>query len=238
MDLTVVLPTYNEKENILILIPELEGFFREQKIEGEVIVADDSSPDGTSEAAEKLNKKYGNVIVSRREKKEGLGAALRDAYDKASGDLILSMDSDLSLSVDEIPKLLDKIEEGFDLVVGSRHRPGGVYKKKHLKTFVKNIVSQLGNAFTRLMVGGGISDYSLNFRVMRRRVWENIKCGENLNTFLLEMIIEAQNKGFRVAEVPVTFKDRIHGQSKTSLHKQAGRFLYKVVQLKAKSMLK
>ena len=150
MDLSIILPTYNEKKNISIIVPQLEAMCKKHKISCEILVVDDSSPDGTAEEAKRQNKKYKNVRAIVRPEKQGIGAALHRGYDFAKGDLILSMDSDLSLDNEDIQKLINLMEEkGYDLVVGSRHLQGGGYEKRYLKTIVKSVMSTGGNLFIR-----------------------------------------------------------------------------------------
>ncbi len=112
--LSIVLPTYNEKDNINILIPRIEETFNH--INHEIIVIDDSSPDGTARVSEELNKKYGNIKVIVREKKEGIGAAIREGYNNANNSIILSSDSDLSFLPSDMHRLYEKVQEGYDFV--------------------------------------------------------------------------------------------------------------------------
>src|SRR3989344_4275783 len=128
MDISIILPTYNEKENIIDLIPKLDHLIKKLNKKAEIIVVDDSSPDGTGDATLKLNQLYGNIRLITRPKKEGMGAAIKEGFDNARGHILLSLDVD-SLDTLEIEKMLIKIEEGFDLVVGSRYLQKGSYKK-------------------------------------------------------------------------------------------------------------
>lgn len=232
MDLSIILPTYNEKKNISILVPQLEEMCKKHKISCEIVVCDDSSPDGTADESKKLNKKYQNVRTIVRPKKEGIGAALHQGYDSAKGDLIVSMDSDLSLDNEDIPKLIRLMKErGYDLVVGSRHLQGGGYEKKYFKTVVKSVMSSSGNWFIRTYLRLPVHDFSLNFRLIKRDVWKKISplMKEKQHVWLLEQIYRVRHAGYNVGELPVTFKDRIYGESKTELSKQAPLFLKKAI---------
>jgi len=232
MDISIVLPTYNEKKNISILVPQLEALFKAQKWKGEILVVDDSSPDGTAEEARRLNKKYGNVRAVVRKQKEGIGAALHEGYDKAKGDLIVSMDSDLSLDNNDIPKLVARMKEGgYDLVVGSRHLQGGAYEKKYFKTVVKSVFSKSGNLFIRTWLRLPVHDFSLDFRLIKKSAWQKVSPAmkEKQHVWLLEQIYRTRHAGFKVGELPVTFKDRIYGESKTDLAKQAPLFFKRAV---------
>lgn len=230
MKVSVVLPTYNERENIAILIPKIEEeFFSANSILGEIIIVDDSSPDKTAETAERLNKRYKNINVIIKSKKEGIGVALRVGYNAARYDVILSSDSDLSFEISDMKKLLALIEEGNDLAVGSRHISAGSYEKPNLHTMIKGFVSRFGNKLVRVISGVPIHDFSANFRAIKRNVWRDIKTSENTNSILLEMIMKAHYKGYDVVEMPVRFKDRIYGTSKLNLKKEAPKFFIKLL---------
>ncbi len=227
--LSLILPTYNEARNLPILVRRLEAVFNKNKIRAEIIVVDDSSPDGTGGIADSLNRKYGNIKLITRKTREGLGIALRSGYNAALGDIILSMDSDLSIEPEDILKLLRKINEGYDLVVGSRHSTGSSYENPNLRTTIKKIVSMSGNAFTRSLIGIPVNDYSMNFRAIRRSTWKKIRTSEKRNAFLLEMIMEVQGLGGRIAEVPFSFTERKYGKSKMKLFKEVIPFLARVL---------
>lgn len=229
MSVSIILPTYNEKENIKRLIPELEALIKKQKLDAEIIIVDDSSPDGTWKLAEQLNKKYGNIIVIKKKDKEGIGAALRVGYTSAKKDIILSMDSDLSFDTNDIPRFIKKINEGYDLVLGSRHLNKDDYERQNLTTMTKGFVSKYGNLIINLMAGIKIHDFSANFRAIKREVWNNINTKENTNSLLLEMIIKTHYKGYKITEIPVVFMDRVYGESKLNLKKEAPKFFAKAL---------
>lgn len=236
MDVSIVLPTYNERENISILIPELEGLLRANRLVGEIIVVDDSSPDGTAGVALALNKRYGNVKLVLRSKKEGMGAALRDGYDSASGKVIFSMDADLAFDNSDILKVLEGLNH-YDLVVGSRHMVFGAYEARKFKVLLKRAASKFGNAFLRFMSGVKVHDFSLNFRGIKKDVWHSFKTYSNNNTFMFETVLLAKHKGFKVSEIPVTFKDRVYGESKMRLGRQVPSFFLRAVKLCVRARL-
>lgn len=230
MELNIVLPTYNERKNIEIFIPKIEkDVFKKRGIKGKIIVVDDNSPDGTAQAALKLNKKYKNIKVIIRKKKEGIGAALRCGYNAASGRLILSSDSDMSFSTKDMLRLIDRINSGYDLVVGSRHLTSRDYQKRKIKTFVKGFISKYGNMLVRAFSSVDIHDYSANFRIIRNEVWKDIKTEEKTNSILLEMIVKTAYKGYKVTEIPVKFLDRKYGKSKINLFEEVPKFFIKLV---------
>jgi dolichol-phosphate mannosyltransferase len=224
--LSIVLPTYNEKDNIKILIPEIKKTF--EHINHEIIVVDDSSPDGTARVSEELSKKYGNIRVIVREKKEGIGVAIREGYNNASNTIILSSDSDLSFLPSDMYRLYEKIQEGYDFVWGSKYSKGSFYELTPLRLKIKKWISKNGNRFIRFITGIETSDFTANLRAIRKDVWRQIKTQEKTNTFLMEMILKCKYGGLRVTEVPVTFKARVHGESKMNLGIEAPKFLIKM----------
>jgi dolichol-phosphate mannosyltransferase len=236
MDISIVLPTYNERKNIEILIPQLEELLKKENLSGEIVVVDDTSPDGTADVAKELNKRYGNINVVVRSKKEGLGAALREGYNRALGDIIFSMDSDLPCDPNNITKFLEKLTH-YDLVVGSRHSSEGGYEMKSFKTSVKWLTSRSGNFALRLMSGIKISDFSMNVRGIRKDAWKSINTTSNSNFFMFETILLAKSKGLRISEIPFTFKDRVYGESKLKLSKEAPSFFVKAFKLSLKHRL-
>ena len=231
---SIIIPTYNEKENITLFIPLIEKLFQKSSRLKEIIVVDDKSPDGTGEAVLELNKIYKNIHLITKEKKEGIGAALRVGYNAAIGDIILSSDADLSFSVEDMKKLVEKIDERYDLVVGARHLNEEDYQSNYVKTGIKRTISKYGNKIVALLLRYNIHDFSANFRAMKKEVWHSINTQENTNALLLEMIIKAHQKRFKVTEIPVMFKDRIYGQSKLNLWIEAPKFLVKVIQFSLK----
>ena len=228
MRLSVIIPTYNEKTNIEILIPQIESLLQKKfKNDFEIIVVDDNSPDGTADSVIKLNKKYGNARVIVRNGKKGVGNALKEGYNNAKGDLILSTDADLSFDARDMPRLIQKIETGYDFVVGSRHIYINYYQKPNFQTKIKGFVSKYGNIMVRVISGVDIRDFSANFRVIKRSVWSKLKISDNTNSMLLEIILKTKYKGYKIAEIPVIFKERKYGKSKLNLAKEAPKFLIK-----------
>lgn len=229
--LSIVLPTYNERKNISIFIPKIEAYFGKKNIFLEIIVVDDNSPDGTADACRKLNKKYRNIRVVVRKKDRGIGSALREGYNLARGEIILSSDTDLSFEVGDMIRLVNKIDEGYDLVVGSRHMHRSDYEKKKSGTKLKWFISFFGNKMVCLISGVKIHDFSANFRAINRQVWNKIETKENTNSILMEMIIKTHYKGYKVTEIPVAFKDRIYGESKLKLGMEAPKFFIKLIKV-------
>lgn len=230
MKLSIVIPTYNEKENIELLIPQIEQlFYKKYNRNFEIIIVDDNSPDGTAQLAIKLNKKYGNIRVIKRKKRKGVGAALMEGYNKSKGDLILSTDADLSFDVNDMERLIAELNKGYDLVVGSRYLSQKDYETPDLQTKIKGFVSKYGNIMVRLLSGLNIHDFSANFRIIKKNVWTKVKITDNTHSILLEMILKTKYKGYKVTEIPVKFKLRKYGKSKLILTKIAPNFFIKFI---------
>jgi dolichol-phosphate mannosyltransferase len=225
--LSIILPTYNERGNIKILIQEIEKTFGQ--VNHEIIVVDDNSPDGTAKAAEELSKKFDNIRVIVRKKKEGIGTAIREGYNSAKNSIILSSDSDLSFTLPDTYRLYEKIQEGYDLVWGSKYSKDSFYEPTTRQGKIKKWVSKNGNKIIRLATGIETSDFTANLRAIRRDAWVQIRTQEKTNTFLMEMILKCKYGGMRVTEIPVIFKARVYGESKFNLGTEAPKFLIKMV---------
>lgn len=210
--LSIVLPTYNERENIRLFVPELARMFGD--IPREVLVVDDSSPDGTGAEVEELRNTFPELRLITRHEKTGIGSALRAGYQAARNDIILSSDTDLSFSAMDLRKLYDAVVLGADLAVGSRHTARETYKTPSFAIWLKFAVSRIGNALLKTIFRIPVHDFSANCRAIRRTLWERLDTQENTNFFLFEMILLAKRRGGRIVEIPVTFLDRRYGESK------------------------
>lgn len=228
--ISIILPTYNERENVQRMIPELEGLIRKQKWNAEILIVDDTSPDGTADAVRKFQKRYRNVRLILRKKKEGPGAAMKEGYDKAKGEVMVSLDADF-LYTEEIPRLLAKLAEGYDFVVGARNIPGGGYEEKDWKTTLKiKLFSLPGNLLTRFLFPIGVTDFTHNFRALRRKMWKRIQIEEKGNAFFLETIIRVHAADGRIGQIPVFFRDRVAGESKLNFTREVPRYFLKLIE--------
>ena len=203
--LSIVLPTYNESENLKKLIPELAQKFPKS----EIIVVDDNSPDGTAEVAQKLGAR---VIL--RKKKEGIGAALKEGYDSASNKILVSMDADCSIHVEDIDRLIGKLHN-YDLVVGSKYSKGS--RAKGFSSKRQKILSYWGNKFFIILFQLPVDDVTLNFRAMTKFTWQKLNLRQKSNVFLLEMLIDSKSKNIKIGQIPILFSHRFYGKSKTNL---------------------
>ena len=226
--ISIVLPTYNEKENISKLIPLLMDFSKKENIKLEIVVVDDNSPDGTSDYVRIMMKKYKNIVLHVRERRLGQGSACYYGYKISSGSKIIGMDVDLSHDPKEIPEILKKMES-CDLVVASRHMEGGEYEKKRSETKIKYLYSYFGNKLAKKLTNIDIHDFTNGFRGFDRKVLKNLDIKSTGNSFFMEFIIKVQYNGFKIGEIPSTFKDRENGESKLSIFKESFKFLKDLV---------
>jgi dolichol-phosphate mannosyltransferase len=215
MRVTICLPTYNERENLEPMLRALGGVLPE---DARVLVVDDSSPDGTGQLADELAAELPFVEVLHRPRKEGLGPAYLAAFRQAlagGADLILEMDCDFSHDPQDVPRLLTAAENA-DLVLGSRYVDGGGVENWGA---LRRFVSAGGSLYARVLLGVGIRDLTGGFKCFRRAVLEAIDLDAVTSTgyaFQIEMTYRAVRRGFRVAEIPITFADREAGSSKMS----------------------
>lgn len=217
MKVSIVLPTYNEKDNIKAIIPKIFEVFEKNKIEGNVIVVDDNSPDGTAEEVKKLQKNY-SIDLIEREKKMGIGSAYVTGFRKAiknKSDVVFEMDADYSHNPDHIPDFIEGMNK-FDLIIGSRRIEGG---KVIGWNWYRKAVSSGGNWIGRWISGIDVSDLTSGFRAYKKNVIESIdidKIQSSGYAFQLEILARCLKKGFKVGATPIVFVDRRAGKSKLS----------------------
>lgn len=213
---SILLPTYNEKENLPIIVWLIDKSMSENNHDYEIIIIDDGSPDGTLEAAKQLEKIYGSdkIVLRPREKKLGLGTAYIHGIKHARGDFIIIMDADLSHHPKYIPLFIKKQKEGnYDVVSGTRYiGDGGV----NGWDFKRKLISRGANYLTQVLLRPGASDLTGSFRLYKKDVLQNLveSCVSKGYVFQMEMIVRARKLGYKIGEVPITFVDRLYGESK------------------------
>lgn len=205
--LSIVVPTFNERENIRSLIPIVDARLREAGVEFELIVVDDASPDGTADVARELGQRL-PVRVEVREGERGLSSAALLGFELSRGEIIALMDADHSHPPDALIDMHRAIEEGAMLVVGSRHVEHGGSRGWPLRR-------RLISGFARLLARGltPVRDSTSGFMMFRREIL--VTAGLNPAGFKigLELMVKGRHGG-RVMEVPIEFTDRLHGESK------------------------
>jgi len=214
-DVWLVIPTYDEAENVEPLVAAARA---ELPAGSRILVVDDGSPDGTGEIADRLAAESDAVEVLHRSSKRGLGpayvAGFRHVLD-AGASTVLQMDADFSHDPADLPRLLAALEDA-DLAIGSRYVDGGEVADWGV---VRRTISRGGSAYARGVLGVGIRDLTGGFKAIRREVLEAVALDEISSlgyAFQVEVTYRAVRAGFRVVEVPITFRDRRVGESKMS----------------------
>ncbi|HII14825.1 MAG TPA: polyprenol monophosphomannose synthase [Nanoarchaeota archaeon] len=216
----IILPTYNEKENISALITEIFKVAKTDGLSLNIVVVDDNSPDGTGRVVDRLAKgSYKNkLFIIKRAGKLGLGTAYIAGFKfalKKQYDYAITMDADFSHNPRYLPAMLAKMQE-CDICIGSRYVPHGGTKNWGLS---RKIISRGANTLAHLMLGLQARDCTAGFRCYKRGVLESLNLNaihSNGFSFLMEMLYKCQEKGFKVGEVPIIFEDRRVGISKIS----------------------
>lgn len=210
----VIIPTYNELDNLPRLIPLV--LHQDENIH--ILIVDDNSPDGTAKYVEDVSTQNPRVHLIKREKKMGLGTAYIAGFKYAlenNYDYIFEMDADFSHDPNEIKNFLNAIKE-YDLVLGSRYVHGVRVLNWPMRRL---LLSFFASVYTRLITGMPIRDATGGFKCFRRRVLEAInlnKIKSNGYSFQIEMTFKAYAKGFKIKEIPIVFVDRVKGKSKMS----------------------
>jgi dolichol-phosphate mannosyltransferase len=216
MDALVVLPTYNESENVEHVLTRI----RAAVPAATVLVVDDGSPDGTADLAERIGKELGGVEVLRRHEKSGLGSAYRAGFRwglERGFDACIEMDADLSHEPEALPSLLAPLADGHEAVIGSRYVPGGSIPDW---TWHRRLLSRGGNVYASAVLGLGVADSTAGFRAYAASLLERIDLdsvrAEGYG-FQIEMTYRSKQCGASVVEVPIRFVDRVEGESKMSM---------------------
>jgi len=208
--ISVVVPTYNERDNIVELIRRIDNALK--GIDYEVVVVDDNSPDGTADVAEGLSKDY-PVRVVRRPGKLGLATAVLDGVRSSRGDYVVVMDADLQHPPEVIPKMYEELIKGYDIVIASRYVVGGSVGGWGL---TRRLISKTAILIAKLLIPRvrGIEDPISGFFMFRKEVLEGVSLSPKGFKILLEVLVKGRYS--RVSEVPYTFGVRVRGTSKLS----------------------
>lgn len=232
----VIMPTYNEADNILRIIPEvLKNSTPENEFN--ILVVDDNSPDGTAGMVEGL--KNERIHLLKREKKSGLGTAYVAGFHyaiKNNYDYVFEMDADFSHDPKYLKGFIETIEQGYDLVIGSRYINGISVLNWPIRRL---ILSYLASVYTRMVTGLKVMDTTAGFMCYRVSALKQINLDEvksNGYSFQIEMKFKFYKKGFKIKEVPILFIDRLEGESKMS-RKVVYEAYFMVWKLKFKSLV-
>jgi glycosyltransferase involved in cell wall biosynthesis len=212
--ISVVVPVYNEERSVALLADELDSALQPLGIPWETIFVDDGSTDGTFAALTRLHAARDDVVVVRLRRNFGKAAALAAGFGRASGDVIVTIDGDLQDDPAEIPHLLAKLDEGFDLVSG--------WKSNRRDPLRRRIPSRIFNAVTGWISGVRLHDMNCGLKAYRAEVVRGLRLYGELHRFIPVL---AANRGFRVAELPVNHRAREHGRSRYGLERYLRGFL-------------
>lgn len=212
----VIVPTYNERANVPVLI---DGLMQHKGVR--VLVVDDQSPDGTADVVEALGVQHaGRVSVLRRTGKRGFGRSYLEGIERSLRepvDVLCQMDADLSHDPRQLPALIDAVaNQGADLAIGSRYIPGGAIVNWPLRRL---ILSRFANMYVRTITGLSAHDCTSGYRCWRKSVLASLPLNRLVSdgySFIVEMMFLAARDGHRIVEVPITFVERREGESKIS----------------------
>ncbi len=233
MLVAIIIPTINERENIEQLIPLTLKFLSDKHLNGHILIIDDASTDGTPDVAEKLDEGEGRIHVMRRQRKKGLGSAYKDGFGfilEKGYDGAIEMDADLSHDPVYLADFFQLLAEGYDLIIGSRYIQGGAIPEW---TTYRRFMSRSMNAFVHLLLGLEAKDCTSGFRAYSADALRRIdlsKVQSDGYAFQVEMTLRCQQAGLHICEIPITFVNRHHGESKLS-SREKWRYLKSILRL-------
>src|SRR3989344_8386689 len=205
-DVSVVLPSYNERENIIEAIERISKSLGSRL--KEIIIVDDNSPDGTGQLVEEYG--HPKVRLIRRIDEKGLASALARGVEEAKGSYVVWMDCDLGLPPEDVPKLLESLKE-HDVVIGSRYAPGG----KDNRTKTRALMSTIFNVYAQLVLGFQAKDYTSGFIAVKKNVADAVPLSkEGFGEYFADFVYKAHKKGFKITEVGYECNYRKGGTSK------------------------
>ncbi|MCH8003857.1 MAG: polyprenol monophosphomannose synthase [Nanoarchaeota archaeon] len=216
----VMIPTYNEKENIANLINSILNL----KIKNlHIVVADDNSPDGTWKIVNKISKKNKNVHLLLRKKNKGRGSGGRDGFIyclKSGADIVIEMDADMSHDPKYIPLMIKELNNA-DLILGSRRVKGS---KEIGRSLIRRIITYFANLYINIVLGLNVKDCNSGFRCYRRETLKKINPSNLISKgpeIVQEVLFKAHLRGFKIKEIPITFINRTKGKSKLGIKQLA-----------------
>ncbi len=213
--ISVVIPVYNEEESIEALYKELKSVLDNIKKTYEIIFVDDGSTDKSFEILEKLHNKDKKVKVIKFRRNFGQTSAISAGFDNSKGDIIITMDADLQNDPKDIPKLLDEIKKGYDVVSG--------WRKNRKDPFItKKVPSKISNILARKLTGVNINDFGCTLKAYRRKAIENIELYGEMHRYVPALV---SWRGFRIGEIPVIHHERRYGKTKYNVFRLMKGFL-------------
>lgn len=231
-EISIILPTYNEADNIVEMIRSVDDAV--SGYDAEILVVDDDSPDGTSAIVTQALDRFPRLRLITRTSDRGLIKAIREGIEQSQGDICIWMDADLSMPAETIPKLLNEIHGGADMAVGSRYVKGGGIKgscpdgnktspmqiRRNLKetedSFFSVAISKYGNLFARAVLDSRYHDYTSGFYAVRKHVVNDVGLEGAYLDYCISLLYKTVQRGYKVSEIPVVIVPRLKGKSKTS----------------------
>lgn len=218
-EISVILPTYNERQNIIDLIAEISLYLRNHLGKPfEFVVVDDDSPDKTWEVVQKHFAADSWVKVIRRREQKGLASAIWNGIQEANGRIVLWLDCDFSMPTYKIPELISNVLGGYDVVVGSRFIKGGRDVRGPADSWLAVILSQAMNSFISFSLGSSFKDYTSGFVAARKEIFKEIKLKGDYGEYFIEFIYEVRKSGYKLLEIPYYCLPRRAGISKTGVN--------------------
>lgn len=217
--ISVIVPLHNEEDNLRELEKNIQNLLGSSGIVGEILLVDDNSADSTPEICDELSKK-GNVRALHRNGNPGMGNALKDGTRMAGNGIIIWVMGDLTDNLDTIPKFIEKIESGCDMVIGSRYMKGGAAQIPFLKRLASNSFTLL----SRFFLGVRVHDTTNAFRAFRKEIFDSLIIESADFGISPEFALKAYLKGYKICEVPTIYRDRIRGITKFKMFKMARRY--------------
>lgn len=208
--ISIIIPTYNEKENLPVLINSIFDVMHGHFLNGEIIIVDDNSPDGTGIVADELSLKYDNIKVLHRKGKEGLSSAVMEGFINAGGEIVGVMDADLSHPPEVIPDLVKPILDGnSDFIIASRYKKNEKIEKWPISRKITSFgATLLAKPLT------GVSDPMSGFFFFRKNIIDGVELSPIGYKIMLEILVKGKYDRSKILEIPFTFRDRYKGKSK------------------------
>jgi len=235
--ISVILPTYNERDNIGPLIRGIQRQLRSRTYE--IIVVDDDSPDGTWKVIQEMGERDDKIHLLRRVGRSGLTSAISEGIDSSKGGLIIWMDTDLSMPPKTIKELLEKIDAGYDIAVASRYAPGGgmVVVEKSQDSLLAATLSFVMNFAIQRLLGQSFKDYTSGFIAIKKEILKEIKLRGDYGEYFIDLIYRAIKKGYKIVEIPYISGARKYGISKTGTSlsqyfKRGSKYIWTTLRLK------
>jgi dolichol-phosphate mannosyltransferase len=231
--ISIIVPVYNEKQNIEPTAREILEVFGTLSSELEILFVDDNSPDGTADEVVRVSRFIPQAKLVQHGKKEGIGAAHHAGYFASRGKYIMCIDADLSQSPSELLKMKEKLDKGYDQVIGSRYMAGG---EQIGKPRLRDWGSRGMNLICRLFLGIPLTDCTHTFKAFRRSVFENISSKLDQKghpNFQVQFSFWTEKKGYESAEIPIKFVERVagRGETKISVKRELPQFIILVIRL-------